>query len=443
MVDLVNQQIDTIKKGRVSKRTFLVWLISVACISVGIVTTPFISVIPFFLFFIALLRFGTEEVIALLFGLLPFANIFKLTTTSMSLFTICEIIAVVYLLSKERLKTSQLFMLVVMTAYLLSFSLDNLNILTIVKTVVGLLLISIVTSTLNKGGLVLSARLLSLSTIIMLLLSSNKTYLSYVEKYFDDLDYYIDSTGHATDTLRISGFFGDPNYCAVLIVLVLSFLCVLYYYKSLGIEFWIYAAFLVPLGFLTYSKSYFLCIVLFLVMLILFVLFPKHKCLALLSLVGVCVVIWLVVNDRIEAISMIITRFSHGNITTGRAELNEIYLRYIYDNIRVLFFGTGISADRIAGVSNNVHCLYVEVLYKLGVVGTGLYCGTLAAMLSGAKKEHVKRHFVNYLPLAFFLLMFGFLAGIVNYALPFYIIIVVSAFNYYALDEKEAEAKLV
>ena len=300
-------------------------------------------------------------------------------------------------------------------------------------------LIGFAVSVFTQYGLKQSARILSLSTIVMLLLSTNQRYLSYVEKYFTDLDYYIDSTGHATDTLRISGFFGDPNYCAVLFVLVLSLLSVLYYYKEIGAEFWLHAAFLVPLGFLTYSKSYFLCIAFFMIMLILFVLLPKHKCLALISLIGIGVAVWLVVNGKFEAINMILARFAQGNLTTGRTALNQAYLQYILDNIKVLFFGDGISADRFGGVHNNVHCLYIEILYKLGIIGTGLYCGTLVATLSNAKTP-VERHFVNYLPLVFFMLMFGFLAGVVNYALPFYIMIVALTFNYTSLaSDKNVE----
>lgn len=413
-------------------KLFSIWFISLVCIALGVVTTPYLSVISLFLFLVALLIFQTEEVFVLLFGLLPFANIFKLSTTSMSLFTICEIGTVIYLLLKKRLKVSQFFMLMTLTIYLIISSLNNLNYLTIIKVVAGFFLIGFAVSVFTQYGLKQSARILSLSTIAMLLLSTNQRYLSYVEKYFTDLDYYIDSTGHATDTLRISGFFGDPNYCAVLIVLVLSLLSVLYYYKEIGAEFWLHAAFLVPLGFLTYSKSYFLCIAFFMIMLILFVLLPKHKCLALISLIGIGVAVWLVVNGKFEAINMILARFAQGNLTTGRTALNQAYLQYILDNIKVLFFGDGISADRFGGVHNNVHCLYIEILYKLGIIGTGLYCGTLVATLSNAKTP-VERHFVNYLPLVFFMLMFGFLAGVVNYALPFYIMIVALTFNYTSL----------
>lgn len=433
--DLKSKKIISVHPNR---KLFSIWIISLVCIALGVVTTPYLSITSLLIFFFALLFFQTEEIFNLLFGLLPFANIFKISTSSVSLFTICEIGAVIYLLIKKRLKVSQFFLLMALTIYLTVYPLNNLNYLTIIKVVVGFLLIGYAMSTSTQNGLKQSARLLSLSTIVMLLLSSNQRYLSYIEKYFTDLDYYIDSAGHATDTLRISGFLGDPNYCAVLIVLVLSLLGVLYYYKAIGAEFWLHTAFLVPLGFLTYSKSYFLCIALFVIMFTSFVLLPKYKCWALIAFVGVGVMVWLVVNGKIEAINMILVRFSRGNLTTGRTALNQAYLHYICDNTMVLFFGEGIAADRFSGVRNNVHCLYIEFLYKLGIIGTALYCGTLIATLSKGGKR-VERHFANYLPLVFFMLMFGFLAGVTNYALPFYIMIVALTFNYSSLASEKKE----
>lgn len=136
---------------------------------------------------------------------------------------------------------------------------------------------------------------------------------------------------------------------------------------------------------------------------------------------------------------MILARFSGGDFTTGRMKLNRDYLQYIFEHAKVLFFGDGISADRFSGAGNNVHCLYIELLYKLGVVGTFLYCGTLSAALSQPRKQ-LHRPFANYLPLAFFLVIFAFLAALVNYALPFYIIIVAAAYNYTDSDTEEEDA---
>lgn len=170
------------------RKLFSIWFISLVCIALGVVTTPHLSVVSFLLFFAALLFLQTEEIFALLFGLLPFANIFKLSTASMSLFTICEIGAVIYLVLKKRLKASQFMLLIALIAYLIISSPSNLNLFTVVKVAAGFLLIGFVVSVLTQDGLKQTALMLSLGTIAMLLLSTNQRYLSYVEKYFTDMN---------------------------------------------------------------------------------------------------------------------------------------------------------------------------------------------------------------------------------------------------------------
>lgn len=423
--------------AQVGWRLPLFWLASLVCITLSVVTTPYLSLAALLLFGISLVLFRQEEVLAFLFGLLPFATAFKLTPTSMSLFTVCEMAATLCLLLRNRLKVFQLFTLAALAAYMYAFSFGNLNTLLIIKIVAGFLLIIFSASIFTKEWLKRTARMLSISTIVTLLLSSNNTYSMYLQKYFWDLDYYMDPNNlRSTLTLRLSGFLGDPNYCAVLIVLVLSLLCVLYYYKAIGAEFWVYAAFLVPLGFFTYSKSYFLCIVLLAAMLIIFVLFPKHKVWAFIALAGAGVAVYLAINGKIEVINMVLSRFNQKDITTGRTKLNQLYLQYIYENLKVMLWGDGISADRFLGAGNNVHCLYIELIYKLGIIGTLLYCGTLATALS-QERQKTERHFINYLPLTFFLVLFAFLAGVTDYAFPFYIIIVFLTFNYTRLDSEK------
>ena len=114
---------------------------------------------------------------------------------------------------------------------------------------------------------------------------------------------------------------------------------------------------------------------------------------------------------------------------------NFVHPLNAHSSIETRDFGK-INSCNAVQFSNVEFCIIsmfgIEILYKLGIIGTGLYCGTLVATLSKAKKQ-IERHLVNYFPLMFFLLMFGFLAGVVNYALPFYIIIVALTFNYTSL----------
>lgn len=419
------------------------WAASLAAISLSPLTTGYLSLLALGFFLIATLRCEPETLLTFLFSLLPFANLFKLSADSMSLFTVCEVLVVLRFVFKRRVRVSLFLSTGLLLVYMLIQSLTAMSPLTLIKIVLGFLLIGFSTVSYTQDGLKKTAHLLSLSTIIMMLLSCNQRYLTFIEPYFIDLDYYVDSTGHATETLRISGFFGDPNYCAVLIVMVLALLCVLYYHKAIGPEFWIHAGFLVPLGFFTYSKSYFLCLIMLLILLIVFVLFPKHKVWAVLALGGLFVGYFFAVNGKIEMVNMIMARFEQGDFTTGRSQLNQTYLDYIFHNTKVLLFGEGIHAERMLYAKNNVHNLFIELLFKMGFVGGLLYLGTLKTALSQNRFAALKarRHFADYLPLMFFLVLFSFLSGVLNYAFPFYVLIVYLSLNFVRLEPDGATAR--
>jgi len=258
----------------------------------------------------------------------------------------------------------------------------------------------------------------------------------YIEPYLFDLNFVLDEFGHASEIMRVGGFFGDPNYCSILIIMSLALLCVLYYYKEINLEFWVFLGFLIPLGFSTYSKSYFLCIAMLILFLILFVIFPKHKGWALISVVTVAVIVSMILNGKIEAINVIFNRFEAGDLTTGRADLNDFYLNYLWSNPQVLFFGEGINADRAIGAWNNVHNIYIESLFKLGIVGSLLYLSTLLISAKIKKTNVSKRKFVNFFPLIFLLILYYALAGITMYELPFYLSIAFLAKDFNLLDTK-------
>ena len=216
----------------------------------------------------------------------------------------------------------------------------------------------------------------------------------------------------------------------------LALLCVLYYYKEINLEFWVFLGFLIPLGFSTYSKSYFLCIAMLILFLILFVLFPKHKGWALISVVTVAVIVSMILNGKIAAINVIFERFEAGDLTTGRADLNDFYLNYLWSNPQVLFFGEGINADRAIGAWNNVHNIYIESLFKLGIVGSLLYLSALLISTRIKKTNVSKRKFVNFFPMIFLLILYYALAGITMYELPFYLSIAFLAKDFNYLDKQ-------
>ena len=170
----------------------------------------------------------------LLFGIMPFANIFKYQAGATSFFTICELLLIAVSLFKEKkIKGKFVISLLLLAAYMLATDLPNTNILGIVKILIGFYLIYLLTSNATKNDVINIGYMLSGSTIIMLLLSMNANYFKHVEPYLLDMNYVLDSTGHATETMRMGGFLGDPNYCGVLVLVSIALLCTLYYFKKI------------------------------------------------------------------------------------------------------------------------------------------------------------------------------------------------------------------
>lgn len=431
-----------IKTIKENKFLYASWSLTLICISLSLITNNILALAAFAIIIASILFMQSSDAIALIIGIMPFANIFKFSADSTSLFTICEIALVAILIFKRKtIKSSVFITLALLSAYMIitSYLYGNINPLTKIKVLLGFLLIRYAIYFIKQNDVINIAYLFASSTAIMLLLSSNSTYSEYIMPYLEDLNYFIDSSGQSTDIMRNSGFFGDPNYCAMIIITALALLSILYYYKNIGVEFWVFISILVPLGFLTYSKSYFLTIVALVVMLVVFVLLPNHTGWGIISIVLIAVTISLTVSGKIEVLNMILSRFELNDLTTGRTELNTDYLNYIFSNPKTLFFGDGIVCDRFPGAKNNVHNIYIELFYKMGIVGCILYIATLffAIYTPTIKNSNKKRKFVNYFPILFVVIMYFFLAGVTRYELPFYILISYIAFNYTSLANKQ------
>jgi len=246
----------------------------------------------------------------------------------------------------------------------------------------------------------------------------NKTYLEYIFPYFEEINYIFAKDG--TPMIRAGGFFGDPNYCALFLLLTLAILCTLYYHKQIKTEFWLLFVPIAALGFFTYSKSYFLCFAALILFLIIFVLFPKHKVWATLSIIALGALLVLVFSGKIETVNIIFDRFKEEDLTTGRLELNRIYLDYIWKNPVTMFFGEGLGAPTLDR-GHIVHNLYIESLFSFGMVGCGLYLLVLGLGIGTLKAK--SQNVASCLPMIFVMVMYFFLAGITSYELAFYIAI--------------------
>lgn len=417
-------------KDRVYNRRLLFFYIAMLLL---IVTAPFFGGKVFILaatalFCGALLVLKIPSMYVLLLGLFPFANIFKLSPTSSSMLTICELILCVYIVlvhgvlgGKMRIKTSFVVLWILFIGYIAFVPGVRGGVLPVVKMAVRLLLLYTFfqleyEAEFREKTIRMMVYVLGFSMVLMMALSKWELYLDKVVGYLRIVQY-----GQGASVVRNGGLMDDPNYCSLAIMATLTILTVMYYYKQIGWHYWLLAVPLFLFGFSTYSKSYLLCAVIFVVMLLVYVLFPRHKGMALLVLIAAAVGTALALKGEIEVIDMILDRFDEKDITTGRSALNNVYVNHIFGNLNVLVFGSGYNVQTF-GMHNNVHNLYIETLFQLGFFGASLL---LSVILSCFPKKHNRTKMVNYLPPLFILVMYTALAGLNSYELVYYIMIMV------------------
>ena len=418
------------REGRINNRQKSFLFVSLYLFTIlAVIVSPFVGaalvLLATLLFALSLASLPQAYCYAILFGLFPFANIFKLSPESMSFLTVCEILLlakiVIEFLFKNRTFKANAALTLTLTftvLYMMLFS-EKIDYLNIIKTIVRVIIVanylrSVALRSDRITAIKAMGYCLSFSMLLMMVLSQIDPYREGVIEFLRIVQY-----GGGSELIRNGGLLDDPNYCSLAIMATLTFMTVLYYYKQIKFEYWLFTVPLFLLGFTTYSKSYFLTAAAFLIMLLFFVLFPKHKGWALvLSIVSVFAVS-AVLRGEVEMINQVLERFDTAGITTGRDELNAQYLQYIFGDAKVLFFGEGFAVTELPGI-NIVHNLYIETWFRLGLVGGLLFA--VMIMCCFPKRKSVGK-LINYIPALFVMVMYMALAGLDSYELFYYILL--------------------
>ncbi|MDH2363751.1 hypothetical protein, partial [Priestia megaterium] len=90
----------------------------------------------------------------------------------------------------------------------------------------------------------------------------------------------------------------------------------------------------------------------------------KFLVIAFVSIIAISVLYTNIFSAEIE---QYIYRFTHGSLTTGRAELQEMYINHILENPEKLLFGVGISNVLIN--SRASHNTFIQIIWQIGLVG--------------------------------------------------------------------------
>ncbi len=211
-----------------------------------------------------------------------------------------------------------------------------------------------------------------------------------------------------TDIKRFQGLLGDPNYYMTLLITGLSLLfkmrdCDIIRRRSLLLGGGSMAAF----GILTYSKTFFILLVLLLAFRVLRQ-FSKGKYLkgVLLSVFGIIAAMWILAGDN-TPLAILLDRFgaaaSLESLTTGRTEIYKAYWREIFSTFQFALFGKGMAAEALP---KHPHNLLLEITYYVGLVGLALvllFCAALLRELRQRVPPAAKQSFLQKYELLFLL----------------------------------------
>lgn len=239
---------------------------------------------------------------------------------------------------------------------------------------------------------------------------------------------------------RFQGLLQDPNYYMTTLLTAMTLLLRLYDCKKIKLLHCVLLeAALCFFGMLTYSKTFFLALVLLVVVGIFWLFLNKKYLLGMAILVGGLLMLHLF-SDSDSSIGIVLFRLKSANnlaeLTTGRSEVFARYYQAITKDLGSFLFGAGLSASNLG---KDPHNLYLEIGYYIGAVGFGILVWFVIMMLSSMKKKlenEPKQNFIAKYVVLFMVLILHFslhgMFSTILYAVFFF------AFLSMVLTKKEA-----
>lgn len=337
--------------------------VSVALVVGGVVFRPLSYAAALFVAGYLLLA-SPERMWYELFILLPFANIFKFSPASSSIYTYLQIIAVARVLLKRR-RIDWRFLIVYAVLVLVNFAGCGGDTAVLIKqSLIPLMLYSFFRTRTRYRTLLLAftAGLLA-SSVIALFRSQIPNLASYAR-----LIRSWQPTGY---TYRFCGLFRDPNYYTMLLIMSLIGLMTLYNAGQLHGSFFLYYVTVGLFGAMTASKSFLLMYAAVSCVLALMRFKRKKLGWSILLIVSLTAMVLLSRLGYGTIFDSVLQRFGAGELTTGRADIWVEYLTYLGSNPLKLLLGSGIGAGYLAGYA--AHNTYIDFLYYYGLLGTALF----------------------------------------------------------------------
>lgn len=397
------------------KAEYPIW--GMVLVAVLLMVAPFTSsLLPYGAFAICLYRIVLydEKVFAADYCLLiPFTFLFR-TSGGMSLLVwLCLVASIWYFIRGRLCANGMLVFLLLLLNYLIIRMQMNINnfVLCFGQIFTFFVLLPAQDSRSAERAVKVFCWSMILSSVYALLFR-NTAYLAGIIGYESDAIW-------GTGIKRFQGLFRDPNYYMALLVVGLALLCKL---KEAGrlhpVSFWIQSAAMTAYGILTYSKTFFLMLVLLIGTYIIWQFWSKKVFRGVFFTVLVMIAAVYILSSENSPFAVVLERLTSSKdlseLTTNRSELFVAYWEAITENVGTFLFGYGVNAPLLGGWG--AHNLYIEILYYIGAVGLVLVIGIYAsiAVWIGKQTEGFReQHFIaKYVALLMAMLVYCSLQGL-------------------------------
>jgi len=204
---------------------------------------------------------------------------------------------------------------------------------------------------------------------------------------------------------RFSGLYNNPNFFTMDITIALAcWICLFLADKAKKFDF-VFVIFLISYGLMSISNSFILALA---ILILLFVLQLAKKSIVKLFSFGIIFIFIIflayhfiddqVIYGYIDRVTRAGNFADISEITTGRSDLWQFYIEYIFSSLYSLFFGFGIGVS----LYQSAHNFFLEILFNLGVIGTIIYIFNIYCAFDLRKIKNIKGSYV-FIPLIMFL----------------------------------------
>jgi len=169
-------------------------------------------------------------------------------------------------------------------------------------------------------------------------------------------------------------------------------------------------------GFLTLSRTFFILLVVFMIMQIMFYKSTiKQKLISMMLLcISATVVIFATNQAFPDLFDSMFGRLSDSDFETagGRSSLNTEYINLLFEDFKVFLFGTGcIEMVKFGNFSNDLHCTWLQFPVGFGLIGLAIIIFGAFVLHSILKSKSTNESKINRRGfLTFFIIQLGYYA---------------------------------